>query len=118
MTKAIALMLLLAPSLFAQVGVSDKVVNADRYPEVKVSLPGGVTGVPKITYYKPSSRPVLLDLYLPPGGTNTSHPFIVYVHGGGWSEGLSAPPVLMKIGQQFWLRSQPGVTWSRPSTIV
>ena len=87
MRKAIALVLLLAPSLFAQVGVSDKVVNADRYPEVKVSFPGGVTGFPKITYYKPSSRPVLLDLYLPPGGTNTAHPFIVYVHGGGWSGG-------------------------------
>jgi acetyl esterase/lipase len=72
---------------FAQVGVSDKVVNADRYPEVHANFPGGVIGIPKITYYKPSSRPVLLDLYLPPGGNNAPHPFIVYAHGGGWSGG-------------------------------
>jgi acetyl esterase/lipase len=84
---ACVITLLTARASFAQVAVSDKVVNADRYPEAKVSFPGGVTGIPKITYYKPSSRPVLLDLYLPPGGTNTSHPFIVYMHGGGWSGG-------------------------------
>jgi acetyl esterase/lipase len=71
----------------AQVAVSDKVVNADRYPQVRVNFPGEVVGLPKVTYYKPSSRPVLLDLYLPPARTNTVYPFIVYVHGGGWSGG-------------------------------
>ena len=71
----------------AQVAISDRVVNADRYPQVRVNFPGGVVGMPKVTYYRPASRPVTLDLYLPPNAANGGHPFIVYVHGGGWSGG-------------------------------
>jgi len=75
--------------LFAQVAVSDRVVNADRYPEARVNFAGGVVGLPKLTFYSPSGRAVWLDLYLPPRNTNTANPFIVYMHGGGWSGGTA-----------------------------
>jgi acetyl esterase/lipase len=88
MTKTIAIVLLFATSLFSQ-GVSDKVVNADRYPDTKVNFPGGVTGLPKVTFYSPSGRAVWLDLYLPPRGRSAASPFIVYMHGGGWSGGTA-----------------------------
>jgi acetyl esterase/lipase len=75
-------------SLSQQVAVSDKVVNADRYPPARVNFPGGVVGLPKVTFYSPAGRSVWLDLYLP-GGSNTAHPFVVYMHGGGWSGGTA-----------------------------
>ena len=75
--------------MFAQVAVSDRVVNADRYPEARVNFPGGVVGLPKLTFYSPAGRAVWLDLYLPPRGTNAASPFIVYMHGGGWSGGTA-----------------------------
>lgn len=78
-----------ATSLLGQVSVSDKVVNADRYPETRVNFPGGVAGLPKVTYYSPAGRAVWLDLYLPPQGQNAAHPFVVYMHGGGWSGGTA-----------------------------
>jgi len=74
--------------MFGQVAVSDRVVNADRYPEARVNFPGGVVGLPKVTFYSPAGRAVWLDLYLPPRGTAAS-PFIVYMHGGGWSGGTA-----------------------------
>jgi acetyl esterase/lipase len=78
-----------AASLPGQVAVSDKVVNADRYPEVRVDFPGGVTGLPKLTFYSPSGRAVWLDLYLPPSEFREARPFVVYMHGGGWSGGTA-----------------------------
>ena len=75
--------------LAQQVAVSDKVVNADRYPEVRVNFPGGVTSIPKQTFYSPSGRAVWLDLYLPPQYRTTASPFVVYMHGGGWSGGTA-----------------------------
>ena len=68
--------------------VSDKVVNQDVYPEHHASFPGGVTGIPDLTYYSPAShRAVRMDLYLPPSSFQGPRPFIVYTHGGGWSGG-------------------------------
>jgi acetyl esterase/lipase len=93
-TKPIQTMLLIlalfaSSSAFAQVAVSDRVVNADRYPEARVNFPGGVVGLPKLTFYSPAGRAVWLDLYLPPRNSNTANPFIVYMHGGGWSGGTA-----------------------------
>jgi acetyl esterase/lipase len=74
----------------AQVPVAGQVVNADRYPEVKVSFPDGVTGYPNLAYASVPGRSLLLDLYVPPAGRGGSvRPFIVYAHGGGWSGGSS-----------------------------
>ncbi len=68
--------------------VSDGVVNTDVYPEHNVSFPGGVTGIPDLTYYSVSGyRAMRMDLYLPPASFDTPRPFIVYTHGGGWSGG-------------------------------
>jgi acetyl esterase/lipase len=86
---ALALVVLVGPiALRAQVPVSAQVVNADRYPEVKVSFPGGVIGYPDLPYGSAPGRSLLLDLYVPPAGLGGSaRPFFVYVHGGGWSGG-------------------------------
>ncbi len=68
--------------------VSDAVFNGDVYPEHTASFPGGVTGVPDVTFYSNSGyRAVRMDLYLPPSSFNTPRPFIVYTHGGGWTGG-------------------------------
>jgi acetyl esterase/lipase len=74
----------------AQVPVAGQVVNADRYPEAKVSFPDGVTGYPNLAYASVPGRSLFLDLYVPPAGKGGSaRPFIVYAHGGGWSGGSS-----------------------------
>ena len=75
----------------AQVAVGAAVVNEDRYPVRKVEFSGGVTGLPDLVYYHPSGfRGVMLDLYLPPGAPAAgAKPFVVYIHGGGWSGGMA-----------------------------
>jgi len=78
------------PLSHAQVPVAAQVVRADLYPERQVSFPGGVTGLPDLTYLTVSGyRPLTLDLYLPPEETGSARPFVMYVHGGGWSGGTS-----------------------------
>jgi len=76
---------------YAQVPVAERVVSEDVYPERQVSFPGGVTGLPDLTYATANGyRPLNLDLYLPPEGMGGSErPFVMYVHGGGWSGGTS-----------------------------
>lgn len=75
----------------AQVPVAAEVVTADLYPQRRISFPDGVTGLPDLRYATISGyRPLTLDLYLPPDGTGGgAHPFVMYVHGGGWSGGNS-----------------------------
>lgn len=66
---------------------SSQAVLGDHYPAVRVPFPGGVVGYPNLTYASiPGYRPLHLDLYVPPS-SQTSHPLIVYVHGGGWAFG-------------------------------
>ncbi len=89
---AALLLVSLATATWAQVPaaatVAAGVVNEDVYPEHNVSFPGGVTGIPDLIFYSPSTyRAVRMDLYLPPATFNSSRPFIVYTHGGGWSGG-------------------------------
>jgi acetyl esterase/lipase len=69
--------------------VSEHVIPDDRYPERHVDFPGGVVGIPDLVYATlPGFRPLHLDLYKPSGkGASTIHPFVVYVHGGGWMSG-------------------------------
>ncbi len=46
--------------------IGTKAVLEDRYPERRVAFPGGVTGLPDLTYSTVSGfRPLTLDLYLP-----------------------------------------------------
>ena len=75
----------------AQVPVGAAVVNEDRYPVQRVNFSGGVTSLPHIVYSHPSGfRGVMLDLYLPPGAPAAGpKPFVVYIHGGGWSGGMA-----------------------------
>ena len=75
-------------ALGAQVPVSDRVFSNDVYPQARVTLPGGVVGLPDLTYATVSGfRRLKLDLYLPPGPATGARPAIVYMHGGGWSGG-------------------------------
>jgi acetyl esterase/lipase len=68
--------------------IGTKAVLEDRYPERRIAFPGGVTGLPDLTYSTLSGfRPLTLDLYLPAGQTTGGAPVIVYVHGGGWAGG-------------------------------
>jgi hypothetical protein len=68
--------------------IGTKAVLEDRYPERRIAFPGGVAGLPDLTYSTLSGfRPLTLDLYLPAGQTTGGAPVIVYVHGGGWTGG-------------------------------
>lgn len=75
----------------ASVTANEAVVNAqvvpeDHYPERRVEFPGGVVGIADLVYQSlPGFRPMHLDLYRP--SANTTHPFVIYVHGGGWLTG-------------------------------
>jgi acetyl esterase/lipase len=71
------------------VAVSAQVVLGDSYPPRHIEFAGGVTGFPDLVYQTlPGFRPLHLGLYRPePGSDKTLHPFVVYVHGGGWSSG-------------------------------
>lgn len=63
-------------------------VLEDRYPVRRTPFPGGVVGLADLTYAAiPGFRPLRLDLYLAPDGTNTAHPLVIFVHGGGWQSG-------------------------------
>jgi acetyl esterase/lipase len=65
---------------------SDAVLG-DHYPAVRVRFPGGVVGLPALTYaVVPGYRPLHLDLYLPPGKP-ARRPLVIYIHGGGWMAG-------------------------------
>jgi acetyl esterase/lipase len=58
----------------------------DPWPEHRAAFAGGVSGLRDVIFAAlPGFRPLLLDLYLPPGAG--PHPLIVYVHGGGWMSG-------------------------------
>jgi acetyl esterase/lipase len=73
-----------------EAAVSAQPVPEDRYPERHIEFPGGVVGFPDLVYAViPGFRPLHLDLYRPAAGpgTTTTHPFVVYVHGGGWQSG-------------------------------
>ena len=85
---------LLAPEPVAaaavDAAVSANIVNVDPYPVRRVEFPGGVTGLPDLTYSgNPGYRSLKLDLYLPPAAANARgpRPVVVYMHGGGWQGG-------------------------------
>jgi acetyl esterase/lipase len=68
--------------------IGTKAVLEDRYPERRVAFPGGVSGLPDLTYSTvPGFRPLTLDLYLPAAHASGGAPVIIYVHGGGWTGG-------------------------------
>ena len=74
--------------------ICPRVCGGNTYPEYsppRVSFPDGVTGLPDIAYGagSPGIRPLTLDLYLPPASFTGPRPFLVYIHGGGWSGGGS-----------------------------
>jgi len=55
-------------------------------------LGNGVRTLPGTVYGQPGGRPLTLDLYLPPAAAHrppAGFPLVVYIHGGGWSEGDS-----------------------------
>jgi acetyl esterase/lipase len=67
-----------------------RAVVEDRYPERRVSFPGGVASLADVVYSTVAGfRPLTLDLYLPPKTAEASavSPVIIYVHGGGWTSG-------------------------------
>jgi acetyl esterase/lipase len=84
----VAALSILPGSVGAQVQVSDKVVTVDAYPERRATFPGGVTGLPDLTYVTINGyRRLTLDLYLPSDSPATRHPAVIYIHGGGWAGG-------------------------------
>lgn len=73
----------------AAASVDPKVVPEDTYPPRHVGFPDGVVGTPDLVYATwPGFRPLHLDLYQPRDRQKSApHPFVVYVHGGGWQGG-------------------------------
>lgn len=68
--------------------VSPEVVSTDSFPKLKATFPGGVQGLPDLTYSViPGYQPLKLDLYVPPG--KGAKPLVIYIHGGGWMGGTS-----------------------------
>jgi carboxylesterase type B len=53
-------------------------------------LPEGAKTLLDIPFVAGASERQMLDLYLPATGTNW--PLIVWIHGGGWTEGSKAKP--------------------------
>lgn len=77
-----------SPASASQVPVSNAVFSHDVYPQVRAAFPGGVVGLPNLTYGSISGfRALKLDLYVPPGPVAGARPAIVYMHGGGWTGG-------------------------------
>jgi len=74
----------------ADVPIEPQVVMEDRSPERSHTYPNGVTGLADVVYSViPGYRPLILDLYLPPGAGNDGkrYPLVMYIHGGGWMGG-------------------------------
>ncbi|MDE1938686.1 MAG: alpha/beta hydrolase [Alphaproteobacteria bacterium] len=72
--------------------VAAAAVLGDHYPQAQVAFPGGVTGLPDVTYATLMGfRPLTLDLYLPPAAKRKpgGDPVVLYIHGGGWVTGHS-----------------------------
>ena len=68
------------PQIFSQ--------GDDPYLDHHVAFPGGVTGLPDLTYQiLPGWRPTKLDLYLPPASFSGPRPTVMFIHGGGWTGG-------------------------------
>jgi acetyl esterase/lipase len=87
-SAALLALALLATATAAQrdFPVSAAASQADVYPDRVTRFDGGVTGLADVTFsVLPGFRPLVLDLYLPPG--KATHPLVVYVHGGGWVGG-------------------------------
>ncbi len=71
------------------VPISPEVVMENRYPKTEISFPGGVIGYQDLVYLQPAGyRPLTLDMYLPED-KSTTHPMVMYIHGGGWQSGHS-----------------------------
>ncbi len=70
--------------------IAASAVLGDHYPQAQVAFPGGVTGLPDVTYATLMGfRPLTLDLYLPPAAKRKpgGDPVVLYIHGGGWVTG-------------------------------
>jgi acetyl esterase/lipase len=64
----------------------------DHYPSRTISFPSAVTGLADVTYSNiPGFRPLTLDIYLPSKSGNRAAPapLVLYIHGGGWTNGHS-----------------------------
>ncbi|HEV7923824.1 MAG TPA: alpha/beta hydrolase [Verrucomicrobiae bacterium] len=73
-------------------------------PTAPPGLPAGAKFLPNIKYVAGGSERQELDLYLPATGTNW--PLIVWIHGGGWTEGSKEnPPGLRFLIHGFALAS-------------
>jgi len=73
-----------------EVGISGAVVLEDRYPQRSYQFPNGVLSLADVVYSTLRGyRPLILDLYLPPGAgqDDAHHPLFIVVHGGGWQGG-------------------------------
>lgn len=77
----------MASASAAEVRVGVSPVLEDRYPERRVTFPGGVIGYADLTYASLAGyRPLLLDLYQPANSAQ-ARPLVIYIHGGGWIGG-------------------------------
>jgi acetyl esterase/lipase len=64
----------------------------DHYPARRMEFPGGVISYADVTYALiPGFRPLTLDVYLAPRSrvAAKSVPLVLYIHGGGWTNGHS-----------------------------
>lgn len=74
----------------ADVGDAVRAVGKDSFANISVDFPGGVQGMPSVTYQTlPGYRPMTLDLFLPPESFRRKEPrpWVMYIHGGGWVMG-------------------------------
>ena len=64
--------------------------RGDPQPDV----PSGTRQLRNLVYAKPDGTPLHLDLYVPPGDRPV--PLVIWVHGGGWSNGDKEDPPICR----------------------
>ena len=108
----------------ADVGEGVQAVGLDSFANVSLAFPGGVTGLPNVTYQTlPGYRPMTLDLFLPPESFSKAgpRPWVMYVHGGGWVMGgprrsgaySDWPKVLASLAAEGYVVASVGYRFSR-----
>lgn len=68
--------------------IAGRAITEGPFAKPQPVFPWGVKVLPDLVYARAEApRPLVLDLYVPPGATVTPRPLVVFVHGGDWNSG-------------------------------
>ncbi len=75
--------------------------------------PAGVKAERNIVYAKAGGRELLLDLYLPEGGSPKPLPLIVWIHGGAWRAGTKNQAPVVPLVKQGYAAASVGYRFTQ-----